>query len=94
MTMVLDFAPEHWNTGTRMVAIALADRVNGDSLECWPSVVDISRRTGLKKRQVQNHLRQLEAEGVITNLGQRPVKGNRGSNTYRWNLLITLPRRV
>lgn len=91
--MVLDFAPKHWTTGTRLVALALADRVNGDSLECWPSVADISRRTGMDRRTVQRHLRQLEAEGVITNQGQRTTKsGAHGSNVWVWNLLITFPQ--
>lgn len=91
MTMVLDFAPDHWTTGTRMVAIALADRVNGDTSECFPSIADISRRTGIKERQVQRHLRQLEDEGVIARLGQRKKPdGTLGSNTYRWCLWITL----
>lgn len=92
MTMVLDFAPEHWSTGTRLVAIALADRVNGDTLECWPSVADLSRRTGLKERAVQRHLRALEEDGTISNLGQRITKtGSAGSNVWRWNLWITMP---
>lgn len=93
MTMVLDFAPKHWNAGTRLVALALADRVNGDTGECFPSVADIEARTGLCDRSVQRYLRQLEAEGVITNLGQRTKHdGTLGSNTYRWNLWITLAK--
>ena len=94
MTMVLDFAPQHWTTGTRLVALALADRVNGDSLECWPSLADITNRTGLKERQVQRHIRQLEDEGIITRLGQRAKKdGTPGTNVWKWHLLITLPQR-
>lgn len=89
--MVLDFAPSHWSSGLRLVALAMADRVNGDTQECWPSVADLARRTGLKPRMVQTYLRQLEFEGVVTNLGQRKNKdGTPGSNVWRWNLLITL----
>ena len=89
MSMVLDFAPEHWTTGTRLVAIALADRVNGDG-NCWPSLADVARRTGMSERQVRRHIRQLEADGALTNLGQRPGRQGPTSNMWRWNLLITL----
>lgn len=91
MTMVLDFAPKHWSSNTRLVALAIADRVNGDTKECFPSVADLANRTGLSERAVQRHLRQLESEGTITRLGQRKKPdGTLGSNTYRWNLWIRL----
>lgn len=89
MSMILDFSRDHWDPSTRLVALALADRVNGDSLECWPSLRDVCRRTGLSERSVQRHLRILEDEGIITNLGQRISKsGTPGSNVWRWNYLI------
>lgn len=81
---VLDFAPDHWTSGTRIVAIALADRVNQDG-HCWPSVADISRRTGLSGRMVQKHLRYLEEENVITCNGQRMgTSGQPVSNLWTW----------
>lgn len=81
---VLDFAPDHWNSGTRIVAIALADRVNQDG-QCWPSVADISRRTGLSPRMVKYHLRYLEDENVITCNGQRiGSSGQPVSNLWTW----------
>jgi DNA-binding transcriptional ArsR family regulator len=81
---VLDFAPDHWNSGTRMVAIALADRVNQDG-QCWPSVADIARRTGLSARMVKYHLRYLEDEGIITRNGQRiGTSGQPVSNLWTW----------
>lgn len=81
---VLDFAPDTWNSGTRMVAIALADRVNQDG-QCWPSISDLSRRTGLSGRMVQKHLRYLEEEGVITRNGQRIGSGGQPvSNLWTW----------
>lgn len=95
ITMVLDFAPDHWTTTQRLVALAIADRVNGDTLECWPSISDIARRVGIHERSVQRAIRSLEAEGVITRLGQRPDRnGVPKSNVWTWNLLITLPRGV
>ena len=81
---VLDFAPDHWTSGTRIVAIALADRVNQDG-QCWPSVADLSRRTGLSARMVRYHLRYLEEQNVITCNGQRiGTSGQRVSNLWTW----------
>jgi hypothetical protein len=65
IAMVLDFAPPHWSSGTRMVAICLADYANSDSGWAWPSVRSMARRTGLSERQVQRHLRIIEADGWI-----------------------------
>lgn len=90
---VLDFAPKHWSSGTQLVAIALADRVNGDTFECWPSIADVCRRTRMDRRTVQRHIRTLEQDGVLTNLGQRIGRnGHPASNVWRWNLLVTLDR--
>jgi len=86
VAMVLDFAPIHWSSGTRMVAIALADRVNQDR-EAWPSIDDLSRRTGLDGRSVQRHLRILEDDGVITRVAQRMHGGRPVSNLWRWHWL-------
>lgn len=89
MTMVLDFAPSHWSSGTRMVAIALADRVNQEWL-AWPSLEDLARRTGLSTRQVRSHLRQLETEGVIVQNVQRRPNGTRQTNLWTWLWKIEL----
>jgi len=80
---VLDLAPAHWPPGTRMVALALADRVNQD-WEAWPSLDDIATRSGLTTRMVRSHLRQLEAEGVIANTGQRIIGTRAYSNLWIW----------
>ncbi len=65
IAMVLDFAPPHWSSGTRMVAICVADYANSDSGWAWPSVRSMARRTGLSERQVQRHLRIIEGDGWI-----------------------------
>jgi DNA-binding transcriptional ArsR family regulator len=65
IAMVLDFAPPHWSSGTRMVAICVADYANSDTGWAWPSVRNVARRTGLSERQVQRHLRIIEADGWI-----------------------------
>jgi predicted transcriptional regulator len=87
--MVLDFAPQHWSSGTRLVAIALADRVNQD-WQAWPSLNDIARRTGLSTRQVRTHLRTLEQEGVIVQTVQRRANGSRQTNLWTWLWKIQL----
>jgi DNA-binding transcriptional ArsR family regulator len=83
IALVLDHAPDHWNTGTRMVALALADRV-GDEYVCWPSIEDLARRTGLKPRMVKYHLRYLEEEGVIARQERRRGNGSQQSNLWVW----------
>jgi hypothetical protein len=69
-----------------MVAIALADYSNGDNGLAWPSVANLSRRSGVSVRQVQRCLRDIEADGWI-------VKGgihSRGTNLWIWNKRIAL----
>ena len=84
ITAVLDFAPTHWIPATRMVALALADRVNAEGL-CWPSLADIQRRTGLSERWVRYQLRIIEADGWIECPGQRPSDSGRPvSNLWIW----------
>jgi hypothetical protein len=87
---VLDFAPEDWSPSMRIVAIALADRVNSD-WEAWPSIADISRRTGLSERMVQYNIRDLEQAGVIERLGQkRNRRGQPVSNLWKWRWALAL----
>ena len=51
IALVLDFAPAHWSSSTRMVAVALGDYVNTDSSYAWPSVANLARRSGISTRQ-------------------------------------------
>ncbi len=83
MSLVLDFAPDHWSPSTRMVAIALADRV-GTDWTCWPSIADIAQRAGMSRRQAIRHLRILEGEGIIASQEQRRPNGSRKSNLWIW----------
>jgi hypothetical protein len=83
MVMVLDFAPAHWSSGTRLVALAIADRVGTDH-ECWPSIADIARRTGLRPRMVKYHAAILEGEGIIKREVRRRPNGSRQANLWVW----------
>ena len=85
ISMVLDFAPEHWTSGTRLVAICLGDYANSDTGWAWPSIRSIARRTGLSERQVQRHLRIIEADGWITD-----GHNGKGSTLWIWNRRVRL----
>ena len=89
LATVLDFAPEHWTTGTRMVAVALADHVNHDG-QAWPAIDTLARRAGVSPRMAQYHLRQLEADGWITRT-PRLVDGRQRANLWTWRMWITIP---
>ena len=81
---VLDFAPDTWGPGTRLVALALADRVNQDG-QAWPSLADIARRSGLQTRMVRRHLHLIEEDGWIRCEGQRINGGGQPvSNLWTW----------
>lgn len=90
IALVLDFAPDHWTSGTRMVAIALGDYANTDTGEAWPSVRNIARRSGLSERQVQRHLRIIEADGWITR-GSPLRAGRHGTTLWIWAKRVRLP---
>ena len=86
IALVLDFAPAHWTPSTRMVAIALADYSNGDNGLAWPSVANLSRRSGVSVRQVQRCLKNIEADGWIVKAGIH----SRGTNLWIWNKRISV----
>ena len=86
IALVLDFAPAHWTPSTRMVAIALADYSNGDNGLAWPSIANLSRRSGVSVRQVQRCLKEIESDGWIVKAGIH----SRGTNLWIWNKRISL----
>ena len=86
IALVLDFAPAHWTPSTRMVAIALADYSNGDNGLAWPSIANLSRRSGVSVRQVQRCLKEIESDGWIVKAGIH----SRGTNLWIWNKHISL----
>ena len=70
----------------KLVAVCLADCANeGHGGLAWPSVATIARRAGICERQVQAHLRTLEAAGWIAR--ESAGQGGRGMTTrYRLHL--------
>lgn len=89
MTLVLDFAPDEWSISTRLVAIALADRVNRETGEAWASIADLSRRTGIGPRQVRRHLAVMEKAGVIRRQARFRDNGSQQSNLWIWVWTVT-----
>lgn len=57
--------PLEMDSTPKFVLLSLADQAN-DSGECWPSVANLAKRTGLSERTVQYAIKQLVADGRIT----------------------------
>ena len=69
-----------------LVLLALADRADRDTWECYPSVADTAARTNLCERAVQASLKRLQEEGAIECIRYGGVAGSRGgmpTNRYR-----------
>lgn len=81
---VLELAPPEWSSGLRIVAVALAERVDAAG-QAWPSVEDIARRSGLRWRHVTRHLHTLEAAGWVTITHRAAGSGRSATNLYAWH---------
>ena len=93
MVSVFDFAPAHWDTSTRLIALILADHVNDATGECHPSIARVAYRSGLSTRQVRRIIAKLEAENVIQRKS-RFDNNRQTSNLYLWTNLVDLPSRA
>lgn len=89
MVSVFDFAPEHWDTSTRLVALILADHVNDSTGECHPSIGRVAYRSGLSTRQVRRIIAKLEADNVVERV-KRYENNRQTSNTYLWKNLVDI----
>jgi hypothetical protein len=74
--MWLDLPPAR-----KLVLVALCDRANGTTGQCWPGRKEIAVRASLSERRVTDHLRGLEADGWIRS-GAHPRYP--GQTTTRW----------
>jgi hypothetical protein len=52
-------------SSTKLVLLALADRANADG-KSWPSIARVATETGMDKRSVYRHIRQLVDDGLVT----------------------------
>lgn len=80
---VFEAAPTDWPSGMRLVALALADRVNDTGL-AWPKLGTLAAMTGLSARNVSRHLAALEDAGWITRETRTGDTGRQTSNLYRF----------
>jgi DNA-binding MarR family transcriptional regulator len=53
----------------------------------WPSKAELSNRLGLKERQLQRHIAELEKAGLITRR-QRFIRGRKTTNEYDLSGLV------
>lgn len=65
----------------KYVLIALADRASDDNHTCWPSMADLTDRTGLSERAIRDAISELESVGFVA-IEHRFNK----SNLYRLTL--------
>jgi len=66
----------------KLVLIALCDRANGTTGECYPGLREIRFRSSMSERSVIPHLRALEESGYVRR-GRGPT-GRKGETTHRW----------
>ncbi|MCW9550761.1 helix-turn-helix domain-containing protein [Klebsiella oxytoca] len=65
----------------KLVLIKLADNAS-DSGECWPAVATIAFECEISERSVQNHIKQLVADGFVRVEERRGENGVNRSNIY------------
>ncbi len=71
----------------KLVLLALAEFANEENDECWPSIARLAEMTGLKERQVQNLLRDLQTDGYIS---IETNHGRKNTNVYK----LTMSKKV
>ena len=69
----------------KLVLIKLADNAS-DQGECWPSVPYIAEQCEISERSVQNHIRQLVEDGLVTVEERKATTGLNRTNVYKLNL--------
>jgi hypothetical protein len=67
----------------KLVLLKLADNAN-DHGECWPSYQYIAEQCEISRRSVMDHVKKLEAAGLLRREYRKGVKGN-SSNVFHLN---------
>jgi hypothetical protein len=67
----------------KLVLLKLADNAN-DQGECWPSYNYIAEQCEMSRRSVMDHVKKLEAAGLLRREYRKGVKGN-SSNVFHLN---------
>ncbi len=71
------------NSGMKLVLIALANRAEKDTGECYPSLRRLEREASMSRRSVQRHLQTLWREGFIEVGKSWDSSGRQMANSYR-----------
>lgn len=74
-------------SGPKFVLVALADYAD-EADSCYPSYDKISKKTGIGKRAIANHMAALEELGLVTREELRYDDGRRSGFRFRLNLQI------
>jgi DNA-binding MarR family transcriptional regulator len=61
---------------------ALARHAGNKSQECWPSIATLARETGMSARSVQNYIKTLQSEGLISVEPGEHENGTSSPNVY------------
>ena len=69
----------------KLVLIKLADNAS-DQGECWPSVPYIAEQCEISERSVQNHIKQLVKDGLVSVEVRKAATGLNRTNVYKLNL--------
>jgi len=81
MTAVWD--AQRYKAGTLLVLLAMADYANDEDHTCHPSVGRLAQKSRLSRRQVQRIMERLKTDGVITPVGEHPVRNGSPIVVYR-----------
>lgn len=73
----------------KFVLVAIADNADTYGI-CWPSYRHLSEKTGLDRRSVMRHCKDLVKDGVIEKAGQIRGDGSDTSNAYRLPIKETI----
>lgn len=75
---------EGLNNAQFRVLFYLLESANSRTFECFPSMKEISRFTGMSERTVQRHISDLADRGLFERVEQRRRDGSRAVNLYRF----------
>lgn len=75
-----EFSP--YSSGRHLTLLALCDSTNDDGM-VWLSVATLARKARMCERMARYHLRELEADGVLEDLGRHPDPTYKGVTVYR-----------
>lgn len=81
MTAVWD--SRRYEAGTLLVLLAMADYANDEDHTCHPSIGRLADKSRLSRRQVLRIMDRLKTDGIITPVGEHPVRNGSPIVVYR-----------